>query len=172
MAKMPKQKPGQSRQDYQTPPELLVAVCGRLGISTFAFDFAASDANAVAGRYYTAESDALSDHRPWAAQCWAPDTGYGVGFTWGWLNPPFARIEPWVEKAAAEAARGLRLAMLVPASVGSNWWREWVEPYAYALHLNPRVTFVGETIAYPKDCSILLYTPARLRGAETWRWAA
>jgi phage N-6-adenine-methyltransferase len=170
MATMPVQKPGRSKQDYGTPAPLLMAVCDRLKVSEFSFDFAASDENAVAGRYYTQASDALGPNRPWAAMCLAPDIGYGQGFTWGWLNPPFADIAPWVEKAAREAALGLHLAMLIPASVGANWWKAWVEPYAYALHLNPRVKFVGCTDMYPKDCSVLIYTPERLTGAETWEW--
>jgi len=155
---MPKQKPGKSKQDYGTPPELLTAVRKRLHISEFIMDLAASADNTVAETYYTEEDDALV--QPWAL--W--------GGEWCWLNPPFGSIEPWVAKACNEAENGAHIAMLVPASVGSNWWSAYVEFYSYQLFLNPRLTFVGETTPYPKDCALLLYTPLALTGNECWRW--
>lgn len=153
---MPKQKPGRSRQDYGTPPELLYALKKRLHIHEFSIDLAASPENAVASQYYTEADDAL-------VQDW-------VFNGWAWLNPPFGDIEPWVAKAANEAEKGANIVMLVPASVGSNWWSAYVEHYSYQLFLNPRLTFVGETTPYPKDCALLLYTPLGLTGNECWRW--
>lgn len=159
---MPKQKPGRSKQDYQTPPELLAAVERRLH-SHLIFDLACRSDNRVAEYGYCHDwgVDAL-------IMDWAGDIDSRTG--WAWLNPPFGTIEPWVSKAYAESLRGLLVAVLVPASVGSNWWRDWVEHKAFALFLNPRVTFVGETTPYPKDCALLLYSPLRLAGAETWTW--
>lgn len=134
----------------------------RLGAS-FTADLACTTANAVAARGYRDDrgDNALADDARWHAM---------AAGGWAWCNPPYARLDLWTAKAAQYAPLGLSLAMLVPASVGSLWWKQYVEPYAYALHLCPRVTFVGETTPYPKDCSILIYTPLRLRGAETWVW--
>lgn len=166
MSPMPAQKPGRSRQDYGTPPLLLAATMGRLS-DALVFDLACRHDNAVCdhGYYFDEGVDALQ-------QAWADDVRQRSRRegAWAWLNPPFADIEPWVKKAGEEAARGLHLAMLVPASVGSQWWRRYVEPDAYALYLNPRITFVGATDPYPKDCAILIYTPLHLTGAETWEW--
>lgn len=160
---MPLQKPGKSRQDYQTPKELVDAVCKRLNINHFTIDLAASDHNTQCDFFFTEEDDALSSVRAW-------DYGNEPSVRgWAWLNPPYSNIEDWVCKASKEAKRA-QIVMLVPSSVGSNWWRDWVEPYAYVVHLNGRLTFVGETTPYPKDCSLLLYTPFRFRGTEVWDW--
>ena len=160
MSKMPKQKPGKSKQDYQTPKEFLDAVRDRLLIGVFAMDLAATKENSVALDYISLEEgqDSLSDQQSWVSEGWA------------WLNPPYSHIEPWVKKAAGEADYGAHIAMLVPASVGANWWRDWVEPYAYIAFLNGRLTFPPETKPYPKDLALLLYTPWGFTGNEVWDW--
>lgn len=154
---MPRQRPGRSKQDYQTPPAFLDAVKRRLNIMEFGIDLAASDENAVASLYYTEEADALS--MPW-----------GQGGNWAWCNPPFGHIGPWVEKATKEVQQGAHIALLVPAAVGSKWWAYWVHNEAHVLLLRPRLTFVGCTAPYPKDCALLLYTPFIKGGYDTWRW--
>jgi phage N-6-adenine-methyltransferase len=155
---MPKQKPGQSKQDYQTPPEFLAAVKNRLRIADFGLDIAASPENAVCSTFYTEEDNALDPRCVWACEGWS------------WLNPPYANIEDWVFKAASEARLGAYITMLVPASVGANWWRDFVNPYAYVSFLNGRLKFVGCKDYYPKDCALLLYTPWEFAGNEIWYW--
>lgn len=161
---VPKQKPGRSEQVVCTPPEFLNAVCRRLCIDWFIWDLAAStdntivEPNANGWRHYDEADDAL-------VQTW-PKGG------WCWLNPPFGDIEPWVRKASIEAANGASTVVLVPASVGSNWWRHYVEPFSYVSYLNGRLTFVGHKTCYPKDLALLLYTPWGFSGHETWRWKA
>lgn len=162
---MPVQTPGKSRQDYQTPPELLMAVETRLG-APLVWDLAATAENAVARQFYALEDGVDALGQRWATEIYDAHRGRG----WAWLNPPFADIEPWAKKCTEQAAQGLNIAMLVPASVGANWWRYFVEPFAYVLHLNPRVTFVGQAQGYPKDCSLVLYTPVRMTGSQVWRW--
>lgn len=156
--RMPPQRPGRSRQDYGTPPRFLDAVRWRLRIAAFALDIAASAENAVCPRFYTDEDNALRPERRWRAEGWS------------WLNPPFASMEPWVTKAALEATGGAHIAMLVPAAVGANWWARWVAPFAYVVFLNGRLTFVGKTAPYPKDCALLLYHPWGMVGTEVWAW--
>lgn len=157
---MPPQKPGRSRQDYQTPPEFLAAVKQRLYIGNFDIDVAASAENAVCHNYYDESMNGLRN--PW----------YVTQGGWAWCNPPYGNIRDWVSKAAFEAgpSHGASTAMLVPASVGSDWWKECVEPFAYQVFLNGRLTFVGETAPYIKDCALLLYTPWGFRGNEVWNW--
>jgi phage N-6-adenine-methyltransferase len=88
-----------------------------------------------------------------------------------WLNPPFADIAPWAKKCALEAAKGARIVLLIPAAVGSEWFREHVHPHAFTLALNPRLTFSGETTPYPKDCMLSVFS-AGIRGFDVWRWRA
>jgi phage N-6-adenine-methyltransferase len=158
---MPVQKPFKSRQDYSTPPELLVALKKRLHINEFLIDLAATLENTVAPHYYTETQNSLV--QPW--NVFEDRNG------WSFCNPPFANLAPWVEKAHMESyGCGAYVAMLVPASPGSNWWKHYVDRVAYVLFLSGRLTFVGETAPYPKDCAILLYTPMRMVGYECWNW--
>lgn len=155
----PQQKPGRSKQDYGTPPEFLTAVKDRLGIAEFDCDLAAAKWNAVCPRYLSVMDDSLS------GLTWNRGNG------WNFLNPPFSSIGPWVRKAYASIDHGARTAVLIPAAVGSNWWRDHVHMKCHALFLNGRITFVGATDPYPKDCALLLYS-AFAGGYDVWTWKA
>ena len=159
---MPVQKPGRSKQDYQTPPEFLAAVKKLLEIDFFDVDLAASVNNSVAGpNYYSEENSALDEKNSW-----------NIGGGWAWCNPPYGTIKPWVQKALEESKKGARIAMLVPASVGSNWWRDYVDAMANVLFLNGRLTFKGHTAPYPKDCALLMYGPVPDNSGSysVWNW--
>ena len=93
------------------------------------------------------------------------------GREWAWLNPPFADLGPWVENAWYESRIGVRFVMLVPAGVGANWWRDWVHQKTFVLLLNGRITFVGESMPYPKDCCLLVFGPDLAPGSDIWNWA-
>ncbi len=154
----PIQKPGKSKQDYCTPPTFIKALERKLGIVGFSIDLAASKENAICPQFYSEKDDSLM--QPWFR-----------GTQWGFCNPPFLNILPWVTKANVESAiHGTQVAMLVPASVGSNWWLDEVHDAAHVLFVSPRLTFVGAEDPYPKDCAILLYTPIVRGGYECWRW--
>lgn len=150
---MPHQKPHRSKQDYSTPPEVLAAVKNRLGIREFALDVAATEENKVCPAFC---KDGLLE--PWSTR------------GWNWCNPPFGDIEPWVMKAREEIFRGAQTAVLVPASVGSNWWAIWVDGRAHVWFMNGRIRFVGATGPYPKDTAILLFTSVARGGYEIWDW--
>jgi len=157
MAKsMPRQQPGTSKQDVRTPKMFLDAVRLRLGIDAFSVDLAASRANTVAPKFYSAQTNALV--HPW-----------NLG-GWNWCNPEFGDLRPWVQKGFEESREGAQTAMLVPAGVGSNWWRDWVHGKARILLLNGRITFVGHKQPYPKDCALLIYEPGVIPAYETWTW--
>ena len=127
-----------------------------LEIEEFAVDLAASALNTVAKKYHT---EAVT-------QAW----GYW-GTDWAWLNPPYANIGPWAEKAYDS---GSNIAMLVPASVGANWWKAWVHRRAKVLFLNGRLAFMPDkpTWLYPKDCALLLYGPGAkaYHAYDIWTW--
>jgi phage N-6-adenine-methyltransferase len=158
----PKQKPGRSKQDYGTPPEFLAAVKKRLRIADFDCDLAATKGNAVTDRYLTVMDDSLS------AMTWLRPRALARG--WNWLNPPFSNIGAWVQKAHQQSLFcGARTAVLIPAAVGSNWWRDHVHQKAGVLFLNPRLTFVGCEDPYPKDCALLLYDGLHFN-YDVWTW--
>lgn len=151
----PKHNRGRSKQDYRTPPEFLRALKARLGVVGFYRDLAASD-DSVAPRFFSKEDDALTKE-------WVAPEG-----EWLFCNPPYSNIGPWVMKASECSSN---VAMLIPASVGSNWWKDSVDGVANVLFLNGRLTFVGATAPYPKDCAILLFTHKRgSAGYSVWSW--
>jgi hypothetical protein len=165
---MPKQRPGRSRQDYATPPEFILAVLARLRVARFKFDFAAAAHNSKAGsKYWSEADDALSKSlAEWARKCRGG---------WGWLNPPFADIEPWAAACHhASANHDAHIALLVPASVGANWYADYVHGRALVLALSPRLAFDPDrpTWGYPKDCILALYGPTVSPGFDCWRWKA
>lgn len=168
---MPRQKPGKSETIVRTPPEFLAAVKRFLGIDAFAVDLASCADNAVASLGITKEEDAFTF-----------DWGVLGDGGWCWLNPPYDDIAPWVEKCWAESqlSTSVRTAVLIPASVGSNWWRDYVHQKARVCFLNGRILFLdkfgnpicspktGKPTPYPKDLALLLYGDEP--GYDIWNW--
>ena len=163
----PIQKPGHSKQDYRTPVVFLDAVKRLLNIDEFVMDLAANATNTAASGWYGERENALAEDWNWLHE----HDG------WAWLNPPYADIKPWVEKASLSRAN---IAMLIPASVGANWWKTWVHRRARVLFLNGRLAFMPDkpTWLYPKDCALLLYGPraatyrelAPQEDYDIWTW--
>lgn len=63
-----------------------------------------------------------------------------------WMNPPYSRklkmpIEPWLEKASAEAEKGLTVVGLIPANVQTKWWQQHVRDAHEVRFLTHRVSF-------------------------------
>jgi phage N-6-adenine-methyltransferase len=149
----PAQKRGKSKQDYGTPPEFLVAVTRLYG--PIAFDLAAHEGNHVVPDYFAPKHDSLK-------QEWSALDGNL------WLNPPFANIEPWASKCAeTELRTGARILFLVPAAVGSNWFRDHVHRKALVIGLNGRLKFDG-VHGYPKDCALCVFGESP--GFKVWDW--
>ncbi len=158
MSKMPKQQPATSKQDYETPPELLSAIAKRFG--PIVADLACTKENAKAPIAFTKDQDSLT--LSWAKMC-----PTGTLF----LNPEFGNITPFAKKCALESkTRHGLIVMLVPASIGANWFARHVNGQAMVLGLSPRVTFVGEEQGYPKDLMLCVYGYG-LHGFDGWRWA-
>lgn len=158
---MPVQRPGRSRQDFGTPWPFIRAVEARFG--RIEWDLAAHHENSKCGEFF-----------------YGPGSKHGVDslvVSWAarhptgtlWLNPEFANIEPWAEKCSNEAVRrqGL-IAMLTPASVGSEWFAEHVHRKAFVLGIRPRLSFDGNA-PYPKDLMLAVFGHG-LSGFDTWRW--
>ena len=148
-----------SKQDYETPDEFIEAVERRFG--RIEFDLAAHAKNTKHRRFFSKQHNSLE-------QDWHQLGGLL------WLNPEFKYIAPWAEKCKVEAAKGARIALLTPASVGTVWFAEHVHGNALVLGLSPRLTFGGEKTPYPKDLMLSMFGPAGEvpwgRGFDVWRW--
>lgn len=182
---MPAQKPGKSKQDYGTPQDFLKAIKARLYIKAFAFDFACDLQNKKGLRGWTETDNSLAKTpKEWAAQ--VPILSNG-NTNWGWLNPPFGNIHEWVWRCLEAMNHGARIAFLVPASVGSNWYRDFIHEQhgVQTLFLNGRLCFIedwqhtinpktGEFYTseplYPKDCICVLFGTDRPYNADVWTW--
>lgn len=147
----------ESKQDYATPPDFMAAFVRRFG--PVAFDLAASKENAKHERYFSVADNSL-------VQSWRAIDGNL------WLNPPFDAITPWAKKCYEEGGLGgARVFLLVPASVGSNWFRDYVFNKAAVLFLNGRLHFdpAHPKWGYPKDCLLAGFGPFR-SGCDVWTW--
>lgn len=147
------------KQGHRTPPEFLEAIQRRFG--RIAFDLAATPGHEVLGvPFFSPSNDSL-------AQRWdALVVPHGDVV---YLNPPFGHIVPWVRKLAAECQHLQRwTTCLVPASMGSLWWRDHVRGKCVELGVT-RMTFVGSTISFPKDLALLCYGYG-VSGVGFWDW--
>jgi hypothetical protein len=89
-----------------------------------------------------------------------------------WLNPEYSEIAPWAERCAREGRKGANIIMLVPASVGANWFRDHVAGTADVSLLLGRLTFVGSTAPYPKDCLVARFHDTAGGTIDLWDWKA
>ena len=155
--KLPRQKPGESRQDYPTPPEFIEAVEKRWG--PISFDLAATKSNAKALRFFSPKENSLE-------QAW-PVKGIN------WLNPPYGKIQPWAKKCSdwvrENPDASSRILFLVPASVGSNWFWSDVWPSAIVHSIHPRISFDG-IAPYPKDLILCEFGALLTSEMRRWEW--
>jgi len=119
-------------QDLRTPKYLYRELSRRFG--PFHADLAASHDNHLCKTYYTEDNSALQDELGWEGSCFC--------------NPPYNNILPWVAKAIRcvfhESAWDCeRVTMLLPARVGTEWWR-WAEMYGRIHRIEGRVRFEDE----------------------------
>lgn len=178
---------GKSRQDWGTPSVFIDAVEARFG--RLDWDLAAHAGNAKAPRYITQEDLSVLPPEGTTAR-WMVDSltvdwskldngTNGERITNCWLNPPFDNIEKWVDEAAetfTPSTEHVRLLILVPASVGANWFIDHVWGCAtHIVFLNGRLTFEGCDKPYPKDCMLLVYGAPLPElegpyGVSVWPW--
>lgn len=154
-----------SSGDIWTPQVFRKAVVSKFGQPVW--DLAASAQNAFAPNYFTEHNNALVGWKWWRVD--------GLQ----WLNPPYSNITPWARKCAEESQAGAEILLLVPASVGANWYWDYVEPFAQVYSVG-RMTFDNcfdkqgklVTTAYPKDLILAHYnrpTTVDTR-MQRWRW--
>lgn len=132
---------------YRTPDDFREAVSARFGMPVV--DLACSPGNQF-GRLGVYWHSLAQDWNQYADLLW--------------LNPPYNNIRPWAEKCAESNANIL---LLVPASVGSNWFRDYVFARARVYLLNGRMSFDGKH-PYPKDLILCHYGDKP--GFEVWSW--
>lgn len=86
-----------------------------------------------------------------------------------WLNCEFSDIEPWATKCKIEAEQGAHIALLTPASMGANWFRDRIAGSADVYMLNGRLCFDGKNV-FPKDCILSHFHPKAKGDCHLWEW--
>lgn len=147
-----------SRQDLATPREFLDAVERRFG--NISLDLAANRENHVCPNWHGPGGDRENTFDAYWSRL------YGNL----WLNPEFEHTPKYARKMALECKnRDAFSFLLAPASVGSNWFNDYVASESYVLFLTDRITFVGESKKYPKDLILAVYGFG-LVGRDSWHW--
>lgn len=160
-----------SKQDYQTPADFIAAVEKRFG--KIYFDLAASFHNRQSDLYFTDDiTDVFAYNYDALKQDWWALGAGRRGILW--LNPPFQNIEPWAKKCSEYSPgdyddQAAVLCFLVPAAVGSNWFRDYVWNFADIYFLNGRLSFDGKA-PYGKDCLLACYHPNHTCETAIWDW--
>lgn len=130
-----------SSERWMTPPEIFDPL-----MDEFKFDLdAAADSETARHPRFLTDSLTLDD--------WP---GERI-----WLNPPYGRkLEPFVRKASAEAAKGKLVVALIPFRCRAAWWHECVIGRAAEVRcIRKRVRFMrpdGSRGAFTGSCDSCL----------------
>lgn len=117
----------------------------------FVLDAAATDENRKCAYWFTKEQDSLQ-------QDWARYDSV-------WCNCPYGRtIGQWVAKAAAEAAKGATVVMLLPARTDTRYWHTFIEPIRLARptdvrFVRGRLKFGSATNSAPFPSVVVVFRP-------------
>lgn len=97
----------------------------------FVLDAAATDKTAKCDRYFTPETDGLS-------QSW--DCGGAV-----FCNPPYGRqVKKWVKKAYEESCGGYPIVLLVAARTDTGWFHDYIYGKAEIRFIKGRIKFTDD----------------------------
>lgn len=152
----PSVKRFKSVQVVATPWEFIRVVEKKFG--PIAVDLAATAGNAKARKFISPAVDTFT-------QNWSDWLNGGLG----WLNPEFDPMKRWVHKCWLEQQHGAEFLALAPASIGANWFWDYVQPYATVYSVG-RITFEGSKDPYPKDLILSHYNQKPNHELQRWKW--
>lgn len=135
--------------EWATPQDLFDLLDDEFG---FDLDVCALESSAKCERYFTPETDGLSQE--WTGTCW--------------MNPPYGEvIGDWMAKAAASAREGATVVCLVPARVDTGWW--WDNCLAGEIRfLRGRLKFGDSASAAPFPSAVVVLSPTVGPGVRWW----
>jgi len=81
------------------------------------------------------------------------------------VNPPYSKPLPWVEKAIAESRKGKTVALLLKHDSSTIWWARLHEAGAHFLPVIGRLHFSGGAAA-PFPSVIAVLYPDQCKSAE------
>ena len=126
--------------EYGTPFELFDWLYERFN---FVLDPCTTKDNPLGTQlFYTKESDGLV--REWI--------GPAV-----FMNPPYSKVTPWVQKAYTESLNGILTVGLLRYDPSTRWWNDWVRGKALVMDVPYRVRFRGGVGAYNFPSAIVIW---------------
>ena len=70
----------------------------------------------------------------------------GLSRPWGksvFMNPPYSKPGPWVERAYGMSQQGSTVVGLLRGDTSTRWFHDWVLPYAEIRFVRGRIKFNG-----------------------------
>jgi phage N-6-adenine-methyltransferase len=131
-----------SSDHWETPPGMIAALEAEFG--QFDLDPCCRAETAKGASFYTPADDGLS--KPW----------FGNVF----LNPPYSKPGPWLEKAIQEtsAGRARLVVALLPVRTDTRWFHCLVKDRSQVRFLPGRIKWIGwggTPIPHPKNPNML-----------------
>ncbi len=123
--------PESIRDLWQTPKALFAKLDQEFN---FICDVAASADNSLCNQFIDEANDALGSHR-WLSS--------------NWCNPPYSKIQPWVEKAISEHKQGKTTVMLVPSDTSVKWFKEAYDSCNEVRFISGRISFINAETQKP-----------------------
>ncbi|KLU17114.1 MULTISPECIES: phage N-6-adenine-methyltransferase [Xenorhabdus] len=102
-------KRDKSLKDLWRTPRWCVTATEIILSLKFDVDIACNKENALFEKFIGVEKDAL--------KC-----SWGMSGTKAFLNPPYSKIEPWIDAAIREQIQGVTTVMLIPQSIDTKWY--------------------------------------------------
>lgn len=128
-----------NKEDWATPQWLFDELNHEF---RFTIDAAASRDNAKCNRYFTKQTDGLSN--VWSGTVWC--------------NPPYGKgIIDWVKKAYESQKDGVTTVMLLPARTDTKWFHEYVLGKAEVRFLRGRIRFEGSSYNAPFPSILVIF---------------
>ena len=110
----------------------------------FNLDVCATAGSAKCARYFTKETDGLTQR--WEGICW--------------MNPPYGReIGAWMKKAYESSLEGATIVCLVPARTDTAWWHDY-SMRGDITFIRGRLKFSGKGTAPFPSAVVVFTTPA------------
>ena len=146
------------RDLWQTPPQIYAYLDAEF---CFSADLASSSINRLHDNYITAEMNTLGID--WTGM---------FGRSWGWLNPPYSSIGPFVEKAIEQQEKGFGTVMLVPSDTSVGWFTLALTSVSEVRFITGgRLSFIRADTGKPvngnnKGSMLLIFSPHKIGASQ------
>ena len=152
--------------EWSTPRDLYASLDAEFG---FTLDAAATTENTCSPTCLTRVENALLAR-------WGLVPSHRAGPPVVWLNPPYSKVRLFMQKAAAEAARGCTVVCLVPSRTDTRWFHDYVwdvttnaprgarrsrRPHVEVRFLRGRLKFGDGTGSAPFPSMLVIFRPNR-----------